>query len=59
MAKVGLKEKEILKYLHEEGFKKVGTKERKTGWYKKASAKAECEVEKGYPLSHEKQLSAR
>ncbi len=42
MVKRKLKEKEITEYLHTEGFKKVGAREKKTGWYKKASEKPEC-----------------
>jgi hypothetical protein len=42
MVKRKLKEKDITEYLHTEGFKKVGAREKKTGWYKKASEKPEC-----------------
>ncbi len=42
MVKRKLREKDITEYLHTEGFKKVGAREKKTGWYKKASEKPEC-----------------
>ncbi len=42
MVKRKLREKDITEYLHTEGFKKVGAREKKTGWYKKASEKPGC-----------------
>ena len=42
MVKRKLKEKEITEYLRTERFKKIGAREKKTGWYKKASEKPEC-----------------
>lgn len=42
MVKRKLKEKEIMEHLRSEGFKEVGSKEKKAAWYKKASDKPEC-----------------
>ncbi len=42
MAKRKLKEKEIIEHLGTEGFKEIGTNEKKTSWYKKASEKPAC-----------------
>ena len=42
MAKRTVKEKEIGKYLKEEGFAEVTLDEKKAGWYKKAAGPPSC-----------------
>ncbi len=47
MAKRKLKEKEIIDHLKAEGFREVGTDEKKTNWYRKASEKPACLIRRG------------
>lgn len=42
MAKSGIKEKEIIGHLSEEGFKEVRAAERQAKWHKKASEHPSC-----------------
>ena len=42
MAKRKLKEKDIVSYLQNEGFKEIKEEEKLTGWYKKASERPSC-----------------
>jgi len=42
MAKRKLTEKEIIDHLKAEGFREVGTDEKKTNWHRKASEKPVC-----------------
>ena len=42
MVKSGIKEKEIIEHLSEEGFKEVRVVERQAKWYKKASEHPSC-----------------
>ena len=42
MAKRVIKEKDIISYLQNEGFKEIKGKEKITKWYKKASERPSC-----------------
>ncbi|MBI4688813.1 MAG: hypothetical protein HY754_00850 [Nitrospirae bacterium] len=42
MAKRSIKEKEIIGYLKEEGFKEIKVAEKHSKWYKKASQRPSC-----------------
>lgn len=60
MAKIKLKEKEITGHIYASGFKKVGTAEKKSAWYKKATEKPECLSKKKITLSsYEKHVTTR
>lgn len=52
MVKGKLKEKELIEHLKAEGFKEVGTTEKKSEWHKKASRKPECLTVKGARCAH-------
>lgn len=42
MAKGTIKAKEIINYLHNEGFREINTEDKRTRWYKTASEKPSC-----------------
>ena len=42
MAKGTIKEKEMIYYLHQEGFKEIKESEKSDKWYKKASERPSC-----------------
>jgi hypothetical protein len=50
MAKRKLKEKEILEALETEGFHKVSSVQKKSGWYKKASKRPACLTAKSHKI---------
>jgi predicted RNA binding protein YcfA (HicA-like mRNA interferase family) len=52
MAKRPIKEKEIIAYLEENGFKEVKAKEKSATWYKKASKHPSCLKTAGKKYCH-------